>query len=544
MLGGVCYVDLYAGNLTGIREKIPYFKELGLTYLHLMPLFRAPEGENDGGYAISSYREVDPRLGSMAELAGLAQELRANGISLVVDFVFNHTSNEHTWALQARAGDPEYLDYYFTFADRVMPDAYESTLREIFPDEHPGAFTYFEDMQRWVWTTFHSYQWDLNYRNPAVFNAMAGELLALANAGVEVLRLDAVAFIWKQLGTSCENLPEAHQIIQAFNAAARIAAPALLFKSEAIVHPDDVVRYISTEECQISYNPLLMALLWESLATRDVRLLDISLRERYKLKPGCAWVNYVRVHDDIGWTFSDEDAARLGIDAYGHRRFLNDFYTGRFAGSFARGLPFQENPKTGDCRISGTCASLAGLEKALNEETEREVELAVRRILLIHAVILTAGGIPLIYLGDEFGTLNDYSYRNDPRKMNDSRWVHRPAADWQRMQRRSDPQTIEGRVYQGLRRLITLRKNCPAVADGLLQGMDTGSSRVLGYLRVHTGGQALVLANFSEQEQVIPANLLRLYGLSYHFTDLVTGAELPPGDLTLDAFQFVCLMGE
>ncbi|TLM99618.1 DUF3459 domain-containing protein, partial [bacterium] len=335
-----------------------------------------------------------------------------------------------------------------------------------------------------------------------------------------------VAFIWKQLGTSCENLPQAHQIIQAFNAIARIAAPALLFKSEAIVHPDDVVRYISPQECQLSYNPLLMALLWESLATRDVRLLDISLRERYGLEPGCAWVNYVRVHDDIGWTFSDEDAARLNIDAYGHRRFLNDFYTGRFAGSFARGLPFQENPKTGDCRISGTCASLAGLEKAVQEETEREVELAIRRILLIHAVILTAGGIPLLYLGDEIGTLNDYSYRNDPRKLNDSRWVHRPAADWQRMQRRKDPATREGRVYQGLQRLIALRQGCPALADGLLQGIETGSSRVLGYLRVHAGEQVLVLANFSEQAEVLPANLLRLYGLSYHFTDLISGERL------------------
>jgi amylosucrase len=544
MLGGVCYVDLYAGNLNGIRARIPYFKELGLTYLHLMPLFRAPEGENDGGYAISSYREVDPRLGSMEELAGLAAELRQNGISLVLDFVFNHTSNEHQWALKTQAGDPEYLDYYFTFSNRAMPDAYEKTLREIFPDEHPGAFTYFDDMQRWVWTTFHSYQWDLNYRNPAVFTAMAAELLALANAGVEVLRLDAVAFIWKQLGTACENLPEAHQIIQAFNAVARIAAPALLFKSEAIVHPDEVVRYVSPDECQISYNPLLMALLWESLATRDVRLLDISLRERYKLKPGCAWVNYVRVHDDIGWTFSDEDAAGLGIEAYGHRRFLNDFYTGRFAGSFARGLPFQENPKTGDCRISGTCASLAGLEKALKEETEREVELAIRRILLIHAVILTAGGIPLIYLGDEIGTLNDYSYRNDPRKFNDSRWVHRPSADWQRMELRKDAASIEGRVYQGLQRLIRLRKSCSALADGLLQGVDTGSPRVLGYLRINGGEHVLALANFSEQPQVLPANQLRLYGLSYRFTDLVTGTEIPEGDLILEPYAFKCLKGE
>ena len=544
MLGGVCYVDLYAGNLNGIRAKIPYFKELGLTYLHLMPLFRSPEGENDGGYAISSYREVDPRLGSMAELAGLAAELRQNGISLVVDFVFNHTSNEHEWALKARGGDPEHLGYYLTFPDRSMPDAYEKTLREIFPEEHPGAFTFFDDIQRWVWTTFHSYQWDLNYRNPAVFNAMTAELLALANAGVEVLRLDAVAFIWKQMGTSCENLPEAHQIIQAFNAAARIAAPALLFKSEAIVHPDEVVRYVSPDECQISYNPLLMAMLWESLATRDVRLLDLSLRERFTLKPGCAWANYVRVHDDIGWTFSDEDAARLNIDAYGHRRFLNEFYTGRFVGSFARGLPFQENPKTGDCRISGTCASLAGLEKAVKEETEREVELAIRRILLIHAVILTAGGIPLIYLGDEIGTLNDYSYRNDPRKFNDSRWVHRPAADWQRMELRKDDTTNEGRVYLGLQRLIRLRKSCSALADGLLQGVDTGSSRVLGYLRINAGEQVLALGNFSEQPQILPANQLRLYGQSYRFTDLVSGAEIPAGDLTLEPYAFMCLKGE
>jgi amylosucrase len=255
MLGGVLYVDLFAGDLAGVRAKIPYFKELGLTYLHLMPLFKVPEPENDGGYAISSYREVNPAVGSMQDLSALAHELRAGGISLVVDFVFNHTAHEHEWALKARAGDPDFQAYYRMYPDRTVPDQYEANLREIFPDEHPGAFTYFVEIGKWVWTTFHSYQWDLNYANPGVFTAMAQEMLALANAGVEVLRLDAVAFIWKQLGTGCENLPEAHVLIQAFNAAARIAAPALLFKSEAIVHPDDVARYISPEECQISYNP-------------------------------------------------------------------------------------------------------------------------------------------------------------------------------------------------------------------------------------------------------------------------------------------------
>lgn len=539
MLGGVCYVDLFAGNLAGVRAQIPYFKELGLTYLHLMPLFLAPQPENDGGYAVSSYREVDPRLGNITELSTLADELRQNGISLVLDLVFNHTADEHEWARRSVAGDLDYLDFYRTFPDRQIPDAYERHLREIFPDEHPGAFTYRPEMKRWVWTTFHSYQWDLNYDNPQVFNRMAGEMLFLANTGVEVLRLDAVAFIWKRMGTSCENLEEAHQLIRAFNSVARIAAPALLFKSEAIVHPNDVVRYIAPQECQLSYNPLLMALLWESLATRQVRLLRQALAERSRLPEGCAWVNYVRCHDDIGWTFSDEDAARLGIQSYAHRRFLNDFYTGRFPGSFARGLPFQENPKTGDCRISGTCASLSGLEKALREETDVEVELALRRILLIHAIILTVGGIPLLYLGDEIGTLNDYSYRNDSAKAKDSRWVHRPHTHWECMAHRRDPQTLEGRLYNRLLRLIQMRFSQPAFGSGELEVIDTGSEHVLGFVRSLGDQRVLVFANFSDIPQMIPANLLRLYGLGYQFTNLETDQPLPFHDLHLEGCQFL-----
>lgn len=549
MVGAVCYVDLFADDLAGIQAKIPYFKELGLTYLHLMPLFRAPEGENDGGYAVSSYREVHPPLGTMEQLEALARAFRAEGISLVIDLVFNHTSDEHAWALAARAGDPDALDIYRIYPDRTVPDQYERTLREIFPDEHPGAFTPLTPSPSptggegsWIWTTFHKYQWDLNYANPDVFNRMAGEMLFLANVGVEVIRLDAVAFIWKQIGTSCENLPEAHTLIQAFNAVARIAAPALLFKSEAIVHPDDVNRYIAPEECQLSYNPLLMALLWESLATRNASLLRLSMSERFQINPACAWVNYVRVHDDIGWTFADEDAIRLGINGYHHRRFLNEFYMGRFEGSFARGLPFQYNPKTGDARISGTCASLAGLEKALAEETEVEVSLALGRILLIHSIILSIGGIPLLYLGDEIGTLNDYGYRDDPAKVEDSRWVHRPRADWDTYARRHDPATLPGRLFQALTHLIHLRKATPALAGHDTQILDVGNPHILAYVRQHEGDQVLILASFTEQPQIIPANEFRLQGLTGTFTDLVSGKTLEPGqDLGLGPFQFVWL---
>ncbi len=511
MLGGICYVDLFGNDLEGIRSKIPYFKELGLTYLHLMPLFKTPAGENDGGYAVSSYREVHPPLGTMEQLASLAGELRAAGISLVVDLVFNHTSDEHLWAERAKAGDEVFLDFYRIFPDRQIPDAFERHLREIFPDEHPGAFTFLPDLLKdggWVWTTFHSYQWDLNYANPAVFNRMAEEMLFLANQGVEVIRLDAVAFIWKELGTNCENLPGAHQLIQAFNSVARIVAPSLLFKSEAIVHPDEVIKYIAPNECQLSYNPLLMALLWNSLATRKVRLLSQALATRFNIHAQAAWVNYVRVHDDIGWTFSDEDARLLGVNGYDHRQFLNEFYRGRFPGSFARGLPFQENPKTGDCRISGTCASLAGLEKAIRESTEDEIELSIRRILLIHGLILTVGGIPLIYLGDEIGTLNDYSYRDDPAHYRDSRWVHRPRADREKYARRNDPYSIEGRVYQGLQELIVLRKEQDSLSGHELEVIPTENEHVLGFMRIHGSNRAVVFANFSEHPQSIPAYIL------------------------------------
>jgi glycosidase len=538
-VGAVCYVDLFAGDLAGVRAKIPYFKELGITYLHLMPLFRQPEGGSDGGYAVSSYREVHAPLGTMDDLVRLAQALRAEGISLVLDLVFNHTSSQHPWALAARSGSPDDEEIYRLFPDRELPDQYERTLREVFPEEHAGAFSFDAGLGKWVWTTFHAYQWDLNYANPEVFNRMAGEMLFLANAGAAIIRLDAVAFIWKELGTSCENLPQAHLLIQAFNAAARIAAPSLLFKSEAIVHPDQVAEYISPQECQLSYNPLLMALLWEALATRQVNLLHASLAGRFAISPDCAWVNYVRVHDDIGWTFADEDAWRLWINAFHHRQFLNRFYSGQFEGSFARGLPFQHNPATGDMRISGTCASLAGLEKALQEETAAEVELALRRILLLHSLILSVGGIPLIYLGDEIGACNDYTYAADPAKAGDSRWVHRPRADEAAYARRHDPETVEGRLFQRLCRLIQLRKTHPVFSGGDTEFIPAGNPHVLAYVRQFEGARLLALASFSEQRQIIPRANFAAY-LRGKPKDLVTGKRLPAGDtVALDPYQLM-----
>ncbi len=496
-----------------------------------MPLIAAPEGESDGGYAVSDYRRTDPALGSMEDLRALAADLRAAGIALVLDFVFNHTSDEHAWARAAAAGEAPYTDYYRIFPDRTMPDAYERTTREIFPDDHPGSFVPLPD-GRWIWSTFHSFQWDLNYADPAVFTAMAGEMLFLANVGVEVLRLDAVAFVWKRLGTACENLPEAHVLIRAFNAVCRIAAPSLLFLSEAIVHPDQVVEYIDLDEAQLSYDPLQMALTWEALATRDASLLSQALEHRHAVPDGCAWVEYVRGHDDIGWTFADEDAEELGVDPAGHRRFLNAFYVDRFPGSFARGVPFQENPRTGDARVSGTTASLAGIEAG--------DPLGVQRVLLAHALAMSTGGVPLVYLGDEVAQRNDPDAMAEPGHEGDSRWVHRPRYPAARYAERLDPGSDAGAVYRGLKRLAAVRRATPELAGGRLLPFHTHDRRVLGYQRPGRDGAVLVLANVADEPVEVRAEVFGALPATVH--DLVTDLEVPLwAGLELGPLQFLWL---
>ena len=538
MLGATGYVDLQAGNLEGIRQQISYYRELGLTYLHLMPLFARPEGENDGGYAVSSYRDVAPPLGTMEELAQLAQELREAGISLVVDFIFNHTANNHAWACKAKSGDLEFQGYYWMFDREEETTAWQQHLRPIFPDRG-GSFTWCEDAQKWVWTTFFEFQWDLNYSNPEVFRGMLAEMLFLANKGIEILRMDAVAFIWKRPGTDCENQPEAHWILQAYNALCAIAAPALLLKSEAIVHPDEVARYIRPDECRLSYNPLLMALLWESLATRNTRLLHASLQARFPIDPECTWVNYLRCHDDIGWTFDDAIANQLGIDGAGHRKFLNDFYTGRFPGSFAKGLPFQENPITGDARISGTLASLAGLEAALISKDLEAVDLAIGRILLLYSIIFSIGGIPLIYLGDESAMLNDYSFAHNPEQASDSRWVHRPVRDWsQERQALNDPNSPAARIYAGIQYRLQLRRSLPVLSQGQTEFLNIRNDHVFAYIRHQDSQRLLLLCNFTERSQSVSLKELKVQGFSDQAQDLLTSQTLQLAeDLYLAPYQ-------
>ncbi|MCR5252250.1 MAG: alpha-amylase family protein [Treponema sp.] len=510
-VGMMLYVDLFAGNLRALVEKIPYFEELGVNYVHLMPLFDCPKGENDGGYAISSYRKVQPRLGTIEDLKFVAEEFHKKGIRLVLDFVFNHTSDEHEWALKAKNGDKKYMDYYYMYKDKAEVDDWNRNLREIFPTVRRGSFTYLEKQDIWVWTTFNSFQWDLNYSNPEVFLAMCQEMLSIANLGVDVLRLDALAFVWKEKGTVCESLPKAHTLIKAFQYVARIACPSLVFKSEAIVHPDQVVQYIHKDECAISYNPLQMALLWSTVATRDTRLLNLSLKKRWKIPADCTWVNYIRCHDDIGWTFSDEDASSLGINGFAHRQFLNRFFTGRFEGTFSAGEPFQLNPTTGDCRICGTMASLAGLEQAETLKNDLLERMALARIKMMYAVVLALPGIPLLYANDEKALFNDYSYRERDEQKDDSRWVHRLKTDWN-----GKLLPAQKEVFDFVKKAIKLRKSEKMLGGTEIAFYDTQDSAVFAFRR----GTIHVVVNFSER----PATF-KNGAWAKESTDLLTGQK-------------------
>jgi amylosucrase len=525
VVGYVCYVERFAGTLRGLLERLDYLEELGATYVHLMYVLCPREGENDGGYAIADYLDVDPRLGAMDDLAAVCTALRERGMSVCIDLVLNHCADTHAWARAASEGDERYRDYFYTYPDRTEPDAFERTLPEVFPDFAPGNFTWIERMQRWVWTTFNAYQWDLNWSNPAVFSEVVHIMGELANRGVEVMRMDAVAFMWKRLGTDSQNQPEVHDLLQALRACSKIATAAVAHKAEAIVSPSDLIHYFGTgrrfgKVANIAYHNSLMVQFWSALASRDTRLMNHALRSFPPTPPSIAWGCYVRSHDDIGWAVTDEDAAAVGLSGAAHRHFLSDYYSGQFPGTHARGAVFQYNPATGDRRISGSFASLSGLEAALEARDETLVQLSIERILLGHALICGFGGVPLLYMGDELGLRNDYGYLRDPDHAGDNRWLHRPAMDWEAAARRRLLGSVEHRLFEGLLTILRARTPTPQLHATYPTEVLDVHPHLLVTLRRHPLGPMLAVHNFSEAPQVLSAAVVRDAGLALPFDQL------------------------
>ena len=536
-VGYACYAERFGGTLSGVAKHADYLSELGVTYLHLMPLLAPRPAPNDGGYAVQDYRKIRSDLGSMDDLRALATALRQRGIALTLDLVVNHVAREHEWANRARAGDQRYREYFHIFDDRGLPDAYEANLPEVFPDFAPGSFTWDGEVDGWVWTTFNSWQWDLNWHNPDVFVEMVDVVLYLANAGVECLRLDAIAFLWKRMGTTCQNQPEVHAVTQALHAVSKIMAPALIFKAEAIVGPEDLIPYLGVGEhagkvSDLSYHNTLMVQTWSALAASDARLASTALR-RFAAKPtSTAWATYIRCHDDIGWAVDDVDASAVGWDGFAHRDFLSEWYAGTYPGSDARGLVFQHNPDTGDRRISGMAASLAGIEAALASGDGAHLDLAVRRLMLAHAIILGWGGLPLIYMGDELALRNDYDYVDDADHAEDNRWVHRPAMPWAVAERRREAGTLEHRVWHELRHLIVTRAGLPslhAATESVV--LDPVNPAVLGWLRPHPRLPVVALHNVTGSLQHWPRSEVPLEG---HLMDTIGGLVVRPDARVVD----------
>lgn len=537
MLGMMLYIDNFAGNLKGVEKKLAYLKECNVNCLHLMPFLDTPKGKSDGGYAVSDFRKVRPDLGTMKDLARLTEKCHENGMNVCMDFVMNHTSEEHEWAKRARAGEVEYMSRYFFYDNGDIPARYEETVPQVFPTTAPGNFTWLPEIGHYVLTTFYPYQWDLNYRNPRVFNEMMYNFLFLANQGMDIIRIDAVPYIWKELGTSCRNLKEVHTIVRMMRMIAEIVCPSVILLGEVVMEPEKVVPYFGTvekPECHMLYNVTTMATTWNSIATRDIRLLKKQMDIVSRLPKQYTFLNYLRCHDDIGWGLDFDTMKQWGMEEPSHKRYLNDYFTGKIAGSISRGELYNDDPVTQDARFCGTTASMCGIEAAGFEGNAEKMQTAIQEDLMLHAYMLTQSGIPMLYSGDELGQVNDYSYKDDAEKASDSRYLHRGAFLWELADKRKDLSTVQGQLFQMLNRLEQIRRQENVFSqEAEVYTYDVHNDSILGILREYNGERFIALFNFSESEQTA---WMQEEGI---FRNLVNGEIVEVKDPVLKGYDFV-----
>lgn len=531
MLGMMLYIDNFAGNLRGVQQKLPYLKSGNINCIHLMPLLDTPKGRSDGGYAVADFRKVRPDLGTMEDLAKLTDACHCNEINVCMDFVMNHTSDEHEWARRARSGDGEYMSRYFFYNSYDIPKEYEKTMPQVFPTTAPGNFTYLPEMNHHVLTTFYPYQWDLNYQNPRVFNEMMYNFLYLANQGIDIVRIDAVPYIWKELGTKCRNLPQVHTLVRMMRMICEIVCPGVILLGEVVMEPEKVVPYFGTvekPECHMLYNVTTMATIWNSAATGDIRLLRQQLDIISQLPKQYTYLNYLRCHDDIGWGLDYETLEGWGMKETSHKKFLNDYYTGRVPGSVSRGELYNDDPVTRDARFCGTTASMCGIESAGFEQNQKKLTAAIRMDVTLHAFVLTLTGIPMLYSGDEIGQVNDYSYKRDPEKCQDSRYLHRGTFHWELAALRENKTTVAGRIFQILKKLEQIRKTEKVFSpEADVCTYDVKDDGVLCISREMDGERFFGIFNFSDHPKTV---WIQETGT---FVSLLTGDEINMREVSL-----------
>ena len=540
MLGMMFYIDNFAGNLKGVQSRLDYLEKCNVNYIHLMPFLDTPEGRSDGGYAVSDFRKVQEKLGSMKDLENLTAACHKKGINVCMDFVMNHTSEDHEWAKKARQGDGEYMSRYFFYNNREIPDAYEKTVPQVFPTTAPGNFTWLPEIGHYVMTSFYPYQWDLNYQNPRVFNEMMYNFLYLANRGIDIIRIDAVPYIWKELGTQCRNLKQVHTIVRMMRMIAEIVCPGILLLGEVVMEPEKVVPYFGTvdkPECHMLYNVTTMATTWHTVATRDTRLLKRQLDIVNNLPKEYVFLNYLRCHDDIGWGLDYATLMTEGFGERSHKQYLNDYFQGYAGESVSRGELYNADPITGDARFCGTTASMCGIEKAGFEQDEQAMERAIQMDVMLHAYMFMQSGIPVLYSGDEIGQVNDYTYKEDPDKVQDSRYLHRGAMNWKLAENITDDKPVEGRMFKRLGRLEEIRKSEKVfMTDADTWTMETGDNSVLGIGRAYGKETLLGLFNFSEYNKTA-----RISDEEAAYTDLLSGKMLKAGAVELPPYGFLYL---
>ncbi|MBD5485603.1 MAG: amylosucrase [Lachnospiraceae bacterium] len=537
MLGMMFYIDNFAGNMKGVESKLDYIEQCNVNYIHLMPFLDTPKGRSDGGYAVSDFRKVQPKLGTMEDLDSLTSACHRKGINVCMDFVMNHTSEDHEWAKKARQGIGEYMSRYFFYDTTEETDMYERTVPQVFPTTAPGNFTWLADTGKYVMTSFYPYQWDLNYKNPRVFNEMMYNFLYLANRGIDIIRIDAVPYIWKELNTSCRNLMQVHTIVRMMRMISEIVCPGILLLGEVVMEPEKVTPYFGTvekPECHMLYNVTTMATTWHTVATRDVRLLKRQLDIVNALPKDYTFLNYLRCHDDIGWGL---DYGTLQSDGFGersHKQYLNDYFQGYTGNSNSRGELYNADPITGDARFCGTTASMCGVEKACAEQDEAAIDQAIQLDLMLHAYMFMQSGIPVLYSGDEIGQFNDYTYKEDPDKAADSRYIHRGVMKWKLAANIQDTNTIQGRIFQGLKQLEQIRKAEKVfVSNADTWTIETNDQSVLCIGRCFDNETLIGVFNFSEYDKTVNVGTS-----DDEYMDLITGTSTKLGDVNIPAYGF------